>query len=629
MVRTYIRKSSRALGYTKQDLQQASSDVLSGKLTYTAASKHYNIPRPTIYAHCKGSRGLKSNTMGRTTILSPDIEKRLSDSLKTMEKYGYGLSRREVLNLVGDYLKVNKIKNSFKNGIPGEDWWLGFAKRHNLSIKKPQIVEYSRKRACDPFIIYNYFDTLKKTILELKLENKPDRIWNLDETSFCLDPSKTKCVGAKGVASTRTTFGSGRENTSILMTYYFDGKNIWDKWIGDKTLFPGTTFAATNNGWMEKEVFINYFEKSFIKTTNPSEINPVLLIYDGHSSHIDIKLVEIAKQNNITILLLPPHSSHLLQPMDLTVFKSIKTTWDQRLCSWTRNHKQQKLPKQELSKIICDIWIQLDKNIIINGFKKSGIYPFNSMVIDRTQFDPLSLKRWDDTHQQKVSESNDIEKCKASTSQLHIIEEQTMSNLIENTIDSVSSSYSFEELLLNTMKQSADNHKTGSKRKVGYGSTVITTDEAMKILKDNDEKNKEKERLKNEKRKKINHPPHKKEMKKKVVIKSKKLVYNSSSDTEEEYIDNNDNIDYELIYKIGDNVIVKYEGEYFPGVINDTGTNSALVSVMVKDGKGWNWPVEDDEIWYKYENVIQLIKPPKLSIEDEVFLVPEIENLRK
>lgn len=30
---------------------------------------------------------------------------------------------------------------------------------------------------------------------DLGIVNRPDRIWNLDETSFCLDPSKTKVVG--------------------------------------------------------------------------------------------------------------------------------------------------------------------------------------------------------------------------------------------------------------------------------------------------------------------------------------------------------------------------------------------------------------------------------------------------
>jgi hypothetical protein len=72
-------------------------------------------------------------------------------------------------------------------------------------------------------------------------------------------------------------------------------------------------------GWKNK-FFYNYFEKSFIKSTNPIPENPVLLIYNGHSSHVDLKLIDTAIKNNVTIMLLLPHSSHLLQPLDLAVF---------------------------------------------------------------------------------------------------------------------------------------------------------------------------------------------------------------------------------------------------------------------------------------------------------------------
>jgi hypothetical protein len=81
---------------------------------------------------------------------------------------------------------------------------------------------------------------LLNTLNELKTE----RIWNFDETSFCLDASKTRVVGAKNVAATRVTQGSGRENTSVLMScnaagekgpplIIFKGKRVWDKWVGE------------------------------------------------------------------------------------------------------------------------------------------------------------------------------------------------------------------------------------------------------------------------------------------------------------------------------------------------------------------------------------------------------------
>ena len=61
----------------------------------------------------------------------------LANSLKTMIKIGFGLSRSEVLDVVQSYVKRNKIPNPFKGGRLGQDWLLGFKKRHNLSILKP------------------------------------------------------------------------------------------------------------------------------------------------------------------------------------------------------------------------------------------------------------------------------------------------------------------------------------------------------------------------------------------------------------------------------------------------------------------------------------------------------------
>lgn len=46
---------------------------------------------------------------------------KIAGNLRIMEKYGFGLSRIEVLNLVGEYVNNNKLKTSFRNGIHGEE----------------------------------------------------------------------------------------------------------------------------------------------------------------------------------------------------------------------------------------------------------------------------------------------------------------------------------------------------------------------------------------------------------------------------------------------------------------------------------------------------------------------------
>ena len=52
---------------------------------------------------------------------------------------------------------------------------------------------------------------------------------------------------------------------------------------------------------------------------------PVLLLYDSHSSHISSEIIDYAVLHEITIVCLPAHASHLLQPLDVAVFKSFKS----------------------------------------------------------------------------------------------------------------------------------------------------------------------------------------------------------------------------------------------------------------------------------------------------------------
>ncbi|KOB65530.1 Uncharacterized protein OBRU01_22569 [Operophtera brumata] len=180
-----------------------------------------------------------------------------------MEKYGFGLSRKEVLEMVGDYVNKNKLITPFKHGIPGKDWFVAFKKRHALSVKKPQAVEYARKKAVDPFIIFPYFDLLEKTICDLNLQNKPSAIWNLDETSFSNDPSKTKIVGAKGHASTRVISSPGRDNTTVLLGASASGKKA-----------PPLIVFKGKNVWCEidPQVLRNGFRKAGIYPVNREEI---------------------------------------------------------------------------------------------------------------------------------------------------------------------------------------------------------------------------------------------------------------------------------------------------------------------------------------------------------------------
>ena len=81
-------------------------------------------------------------------------------------------------------------------------------------------------------------------------------------------------------------------------------------------------FHVSDNGWITKELFYEWF-KMFAEMIPP--LRPVLLVLDGHGSHITIDVIEYARSKEIHLLCLPSHTSHILQPLDVGVFKSFKS----------------------------------------------------------------------------------------------------------------------------------------------------------------------------------------------------------------------------------------------------------------------------------------------------------------
>lgn len=531
MVRNYIRKRPDP-SWTKGALKEAVEEVRSGKMSGYQAALKYKIPRSTIMSHVNGTRGQKKESVGRPRAIPETVEQEIAASLHIMERNGFGLSRGEVLELIQDFVNENKIITPFKDGKPGQEWFSDFCHRYNLSLKKPQSVELSRKKAADPFIFDQYFNLIRTTIQNLDLQNKPHRIWNIDETSFVSDPKKTKIVGLKGYAATRTTATAGKDNTTVLFSanaaggkgppfIIYKGKNTWSEWISPDA-YPGTVYTATENGWIETKAFREFITKSFIPMLGGTD-EPTLLIYDGHSTHVQLSVIQIAKQHNITIIKLPAHSSHLLQPLDLSVFKPLKDKWDSVMVEWQRSNYGQKLTKKEFSLLIGRVWKNLDSLNIINGFKKGGIFPVNPNVISKDKFDPLALQRWEAMKADSTALANDktllqtptshskknkLPLTLASLSLEHVKRCLGMANLTRN-LEGEKNTYpelvkninepkiakcpdskiSFEELLLRSLKKRESLVTTKSKTRIAGSAEIIThTDVIDKLKKQEEEK---------------------------------------------------------------------------------------------------------------------------------------------
>ena len=98
-------------------------------------------------------------------------------------------------------------------------------------------------------------------------------------------------------------------------------------WYSSGNLPYDWAIAVSENGWTDDEIgyeWIQHFDKHTKAHTKGTKR---LLIMDGHGSHHSGRFEEFCVQNSIITLCLPPHSSHLLQPLDVGCFRPLKTSY--------------------------------------------------------------------------------------------------------------------------------------------------------------------------------------------------------------------------------------------------------------------------------------------------------------
>jgi hypothetical protein len=96
--------------------------------------------------------------------------------------------------------------------------------------------------------------------------------------------------------------------------------------------------AVSNNGWTNNELGVAWL-KHFNAYTKTRVVGTRRLpILDGYESHHSLEFQEYYKENNIYTLCMPPHSSHLLQPLDVGCFSPLKRAYSREVESLIRHH---------------------------------------------------------------------------------------------------------------------------------------------------------------------------------------------------------------------------------------------------------------------------------------------------
>lgn len=298
---------------------------------------------------------------------------------------------------------VANIAQELCNKAPSKNWATRFVARHKdqLDARYLNTLDLARHKADSRASYEYYFDILSARIEEYDI--LPENTYNMDENGFLIGRlQKTQRVFTKDLYKQGKLVGAGqdgsREWITVVATICADGTslsptliykavsgNLRDTWHDDfEPSRQSCYFTSSPNGWTSDELGYSWLTGLFEKETAvKAKKSWRLLFVDGHGSHVNMKFLNWCERHRILVAIYPPHSTHRLQPLDVSVFAPLAHHYSQGLDSLIRQSEGcTAMSKRDFFAIFWPAFERAftEKNIA-SAWSKTGILPFNPQKV--------------------------------------------------------------------------------------------------------------------------------------------------------------------------------------------------------------------------------------------------------
>lgn len=405
MVRNYVRKTERQK-WSEISMEQAISAVLDNQMGLDRASAEFGVPKSTLARYVKKKRGNPELKVDKKAgkfqcVFTEQQELELVTYVKNMEKRLFGLSMQDLRTLAYQLAERNKIVHNFNKNyaMAGQDWINGFLKRHpDISVRKPEATSGARAMGFNKVAVTQFQTLLKECIDKYKFTS--EKIFNCDETGISVNPKgHSKVLATKGKRQVGALTSCERgETVTVELCFSASGAYMPPMLIFPRKrkqkefelgLPPGGWAEVTDSGWITSETFVGWFRK-FISFSKATKDAPVLLLFDGHSTHTrNLELIDMARDNGVILLCFPPHCSHRLQPLDVSLMKPISVYYEEEVRKWLRSNPGKVVTLFQISTLFGAAFMNAaTMRTAVNGFRKAGIWPPDMSVFTEDDFLP-------------------------------------------------------------------------------------------------------------------------------------------------------------------------------------------------------------------------------------------------
>lgn len=161
----------------------------------------------------------------------------------------------------------------------------------------------------------------------------------------------------------------------------FEGQRIGQSWIQGRDLDHQIVINVSENGWTTQEIALKWLDHFHEYTVNRLQGQYRLLILDGRNSHVSFDFIKKCELYKIILLCLPPHSTHLLQPLDVGIFSPLAQAYKSRIQAHSVFGAQNILKAQFLTFFSQARREAISMRNITSAWKAAGLIPFDTAPI--------------------------------------------------------------------------------------------------------------------------------------------------------------------------------------------------------------------------------------------------------
>ena len=397
----------------------------NNKQSLRALAKAYDVPESTLRTRLHGVQP-RSETVSAKRKLSPIEEQSLVQWILDLDRRGFPPHIIDVRRMA-DTLLTARGQNPPPAPV-GKNWVSRFIQsRPELQTKWSRRLNSQRANSEDPIVITAWFKLVEETRQTYGVLDQD--IYNFDETGFAMGVAATsKVVTSSDRIGRAVVIQPGNREWvtaiecinasgwSLPPFIILSGKVHQSSWY--QGLLPNWTVAVSDNGWTTDQLGVEWAKHFNQHTATRTAGVYRLLILDGHGSHATPEFDQYCAENKIITLCMPSHTSHLLQPLDVSCFSPLKRAYGREIEELAR-YGVYHIDKIDFltayKRIRPKIFTQQN---IQAGFQAAGLVPLcpdrvlSSLTVARTPSPP-----------QTTTDNNSVAQAAAQTETPHTVAE--------------------------------------------------------------------------------------------------------------------------------------------------------------------------------------------------------------